>query len=69
MSSLFPVLAMLVVTAALITCSALFVPKGPNQVTVRTALMLAFAALYLMWAVTYMAQLHPLIRRRHQLQP
>lgn len=34
MGSVFPVLAMLVVTVALMTCAALFVPKGPNQVYV-----------------------------------
>ncbi|KAL9714019.1 hypothetical protein Ac2012v2_002326 [Leucoagaricus gongylophorus] len=62
MGSIFPVFAMLFVALGLMVCSALFVPKGPNQVTIRTALMLTFAATYLMWMVTYMAQLHPLIR-------
>ncbi|EEB97993.1 hypothetical protein MPER_02583 [Moniliophthora perniciosa FA553] len=61
MASAWPVLFMLIIVAALMTCAALFTPKGPQQVVVRTALMLALAACYLMWMVTYMAQLHPLI--------
>ncbi|KAF9563194.1 hypothetical protein CPC08DRAFT_600443, partial [Agrocybe pediades] len=61
MASIFPVLFMFVVTAGLMTLAALFVPKGPQQVTIRTSLMLALACCYLMWMVTYMAQLHPLI--------
>ncbi|KAF9004042.1 ATPase, V0 complex, subunit E1/e2 [Cyathus striatus] len=61
MASIFPVILMLLVTAGLMTASAIFVPKGPNQVTIRTALLLTFAACYLMWMITYMAQLHPII--------
>ncbi|KAK0480108.1 ATPase, V0 complex, subunit E1/e2 [Armillaria novae-zelandiae] len=61
MASIIPVFLVLVVVAALMTASALFVPKGPNQIVIRTGLMLALAACYLMWMVTYMAQLHPLI--------
>lgn len=76
---LFPILAVLVVVAALVACAAFLVPKGPNQVyvfcssfltllspepssTIRTALMLTLTAAYLMWMITYLAQLHPLIR-------
>jgi hypothetical protein len=47
--------------------------------TIRTAIMLTLASCYLMWMVTYMAQLHPLISKslnspvrphwlRHELQ-
>ncbi|TFK36626.1 ATP synthase subunit H-domain-containing protein [Crucibulum laeve] len=61
MSSIFPVIFVLIVTAGLMTLAALFTPKGPHQVTIRTSIMLAVAACYLMWMVTYMAQLHPLI--------
>jgi len=35
MAGLFPVLFMFVVTAGLVTFSALFTPKGPNQVYVH----------------------------------
>lgn len=34
MASLFPILLVLVVVAALMTCVALFTPKGPQQVFV-----------------------------------
>ncbi|KAI5450150.1 H(+)-transporting V0 sector ATPase subunit e [Naganishia albida] len=39
-------------------------PKGPNQTLIRTSLMLAITCCYLMWAITYMAQLHPLMAPR-----
>ncbi|KIJ91020.1 hypothetical protein K443DRAFT_510438 [Laccaria amethystina LaAM-08-1] len=61
MSSLFPVFLLLVITAGLMTASALFIPKGPNQVVIRTALLVGLVAFYLLWMITYMAQLHPLI--------
>ncbi|PPQ67629.1 hypothetical protein CVT24_002850 [Panaeolus cyanescens] len=65
MASVFPIWLYLVITAGLMTASALFVPKGPNQVTIRTALMLTFACCYLLWMITYMAQLHPMIAPMH----
>ncbi|KAF8800825.1 hypothetical protein BYT27DRAFT_7174966 [Phlegmacium glaucopus] len=68
MASILPVLIVFVAIACLMTASALFVPKGPHQVTVRTALMLTFAACYLLWMVTYLAQLHPLISPVHSVK-
>ncbi|KAL1738549.1 hypothetical protein HDZ31DRAFT_69880 [Schizophyllum fasciatum] len=56
MASVFPVVFWLAIVAALMVCAALFTPKGPQQV-----IMLALASCYLMWMITYMAQLHPLI--------
>jgi ATP synthase subunit H. len=84
MSSALPVVFILVIVLGLMTCAALFTPKGPNQMSValpssatfnvltsafnphfdsviRTAVMITLAACYLMWMVTYLAQLHPLI--------
>ncbi|TFK99407.1 ATPase, V0 complex, subunit E1/e2 [Pterulicium gracile] len=61
MASVLPVLIFLVVALGLMTVAALFTPKGPNQVVIRTGLMLTIASCYLMWMITYMAQLHPLI--------
>jgi len=61
MASILLVLFAFVVAAASMTAVALFTPKGPNQVTIRTALMLTLACCYLMWMITYMAQLHPMI--------
>ncbi|GAA6018934.1 hypothetical protein JCM11491_005684 [Sporobolomyces phaffii] len=46
------------------------VPKGENQVVIRTSIMLAVACCWLMWAITYLAQLHPLIKPiRSDLRP
>lgn len=40
-----------------------------NNRTWRSSLILAFASCYLMWFVTFMAQLHPLIEpRRNNLR-
>ncbi|KAJ7067185.1 ATPase, V0 complex, subunit E1/e2 [Mycena amicta] len=62
MSTILPIFFLLAIVAGLMTCAALFTPKGPNQVVIRTAIMLALAACYLMWMVTYLAQLHPLLQ-------
>ncbi|OAA69055.1 ATPase, V0 complex, subunit E [Cordyceps fumosorosea ARSEF 2679] len=44
-------------------------PKGENQVLWRSSLILAIVSCYLMWAITFLAQLHPLIRpKRHDLR-
>ncbi|KAG2047251.1 hypothetical protein BDR06DRAFT_897826 [Suillus hirtellus] len=63
MASVIPVIFILAVVLGLIACGYLFVPKGPHQTIIRTAIMLTFASCYLMWMVTYMAQLHPLISK------
>ncbi|RHZ63496.1 hypothetical protein Glove_329g44 [Diversispora epigaea] len=47
---------------ALVFASYFSVPKGPNQTTIRTSVILAIICCYLMWAITYLAQLHPLIK-------
>ncbi|KAF8239612.1 hypothetical protein L208DRAFT_12625 [Tricholoma matsutake] len=60
MASILPVLFVLVIIVALMTCAMLFVPKGPQQVLIRTSLVIALVACYLLWMVTYLAQLHPL---------
>ncbi|KAL3418340.1 ATP synthase subunit H [Phlyctema vagabunda] len=36
-------------------------PKGETQTTWRSSLILSFASCYIMWAITFLAQLHPLI--------
>ncbi|KAK1516155.1 hypothetical protein CPAR01_16474 [Colletotrichum paranaense] len=36
-------------------------PKGDTQIIWRSSLLLALACCYLMWAITFLAQLHPLI--------
>ncbi|WFD45887.1 H(+)-transporting V0 sector ATPase subunit e [Malassezia furfur] len=37
-------------------------PKGPNQVLIRSSVVLTLSCCYLMWFCVYMAQLHPLIQ-------
>ncbi|KAI8713232.1 hypothetical protein NCS52_01266900 [Fusarium sp. LHS14.1] len=54
----------LVVIAALCIASWFLAPKGENQVLWRSSLILAIVSCYLMWAITFMAQLHPLIAPR-----
>ncbi|KAH8804802.1 ATPase, V0 complex, subunit E1/e2, partial [Xylogone sp. PMI_703] len=45
-------------------------PKGENQTTWRSSLILSFTSCYLMWAITFLAQWHPLIApRRGDLRP
>ncbi|KAI5477769.1 hypothetical protein MNV49_005958 [Pseudohyphozyma bogoriensis] len=57
--------------AAAVAAGGFFVvPKGENQVVTRTAIILAITCCWLMWAITYLAQLHPLIKpRRADLRP
>ncbi|KAG6374371.1 ATP synthase subunit H-domain-containing protein [Boletus reticuloceps] len=61
MASMFPIIFVLVIILGLMVCGYLFVPKGAQQTTIRTAILLTLASCYLMWMITYMAQLHPLI--------
>ncbi|KAJ7762005.1 ATPase, V0 complex, subunit E1/e2 [Mycena maculata] len=61
MSTVLPIIFILAIVVVLMTCAAIFTPKGPQQVVIRTAIMLTLATCYLMWMVTYLAQLHPLI--------
>ncbi|PFH55051.1 hypothetical protein XA68_10891 [Ophiocordyceps unilateralis] len=50
-----------VVIAALCTASWFLAPKGANQVLWRSSLILSIVSCFLMWAITYLAQLNPLI--------
>ncbi|KAK7745245.1 H(+)-transporting V0 sector ATPase subunit e [Diatrype stigma] len=59
----------LVIVVAMSVAAWFLAPKGENQTTWRSSLILAFASCYLMWFVTFMAQLHPLIQpRRNDLR-
>ncbi|XTI85223.1 ATPase, V0 complex, subunit E1/e2 [Cenococcum geophilum] len=45
-------------------------PKGENQTVWRSTLILSAVACFLMWAITFLAQWHPLIvPRRLDLRP
>ena len=54
----------LVVIVALCLASWFFSPKGENQVLWRSSLILTIISCYLMWAITFLAQLNPLIEPR-----
>lgn len=61
MSSTIPVLVILVVVLGLMAATWFTTPKGPNQTLIRTSVLLTLACCYLMWMITYLAQVHPLI--------
>ncbi|KAK8146857.1 hypothetical protein MY1884_009568 [Beauveria asiatica] len=59
----------LFVIVAMCAAAWLLAPKGENRVLWRSSLILAIVSCYLMWAITFLAQLHPLIRpKRHDLR-
>ncbi|WVO18350.1 V-type proton ATPase subunit E [Cryptococcus depauperatus] len=53
-----------IVIAAVGAVGWFIVPKGKNQTLFRSSLLLTLTCCYLMWAVTYLCQLHPLITPR-----
>lgn len=47
-----------------------FSPKGDNQTLWRSTLILSIASCYIMWAIVFMAQWHPLIApKRSDIRP
>ncbi|EXV01021.1 ATP synthase subunit H domain protein [Metarhizium robertsii] len=59
----------LVIIVALCVASWFLAPKGQNQVLWRSSLILSIVSCYLMWAITFLAQLHPLIEpKRNDLR-
>ncbi|KAK3990096.1 vacuolar ATPase [Cladorrhinum sp. PSN332] len=54
----------LVIIIGMSVAAWVFSPKGENQVLWRSSLILAFVSCYLMWAITFLAQLNPLIEPR-----
>ncbi|KAB8216900.1 V-type proton ATPase subunit E [Aspergillus flavus] len=60
----------LIVIAVASVVAWVFSPKGENQTLWRSTLILAFVSCYLMWAITFMAQWHPLISpKRADIRP
>ncbi|KAL0944204.1 6-phosphogluconate dehydrogenase 2 [Colletotrichum truncatum] len=60
----------LVIVAAMAAAAWFLSPKGENQIIWRSSLLLALACCYLMWAITFLAQLNPLIEpRRSNIRP
>ncbi|KAK5660218.1 hypothetical protein OQA88_12752 [Cercophora sp. LCS_1] len=64
MANGYSVFVGLVVIAAMCAGAWFFSPKGENNVLWRSSLILTFISCYLMWAITFLAQLHPLIEPR-----
>ncbi|KAK4103660.1 hypothetical protein N658DRAFT_505325 [Parathielavia hyrcaniae] len=54
----------LVIVVAMAIAAWFFSPKGENQVLWRSSIILSIASCYLMWAITFLSQLHPLIEPR-----
>ncbi|KAI8983039.1 ATP synthase subunit H-domain-containing protein [Pilobolus umbonatus] len=46
-----------------VVCSLayVFTPKSNEQTVIRTVIIMSLICCYIMWAITYLAQLHPLI--------
>ncbi|KAL2830180.1 ATPase, V0 complex, subunit E1/e2 [Aspergillus pseudoustus] len=60
----------LIVVVAAGVAAWLFSPKGENQTLWRSTLILSLASCYLMWAITFLAQWHPLISpKRADIRP
>ncbi|KAF2002287.1 hypothetical protein P154DRAFT_521106 [Amniculicola lignicola CBS 123094] len=51
----------LIVLAIVVGAAWFLSPKGENQTIWRSTLILSAVSMYLMWAITFIAQLHPLI--------
>ncbi|WVF71227.1 V-type proton ATPase subunit E [Kwoniella sp. CBS 6097] len=52
------------IIAAIAAVAWFITPKGKNQTLLRTSALMTLTCCYLMWAITYLAQLNPLITPR-----
>ncbi|KAF2271476.1 uncharacterized protein EI97DRAFT_437791 [Westerdykella ornata] len=50
-----------IVVAVFCAAAWFLAPKGENQTIWRSTLVLSAVSMYLMWLITFLAQLHPLI--------
>ncbi|KAK9457265.1 ATP synthase subunit H-domain-containing protein [Dipodascopsis uninucleata] len=70
MSSGAEVLYVLIAVVGVSVASWFLTPKGDSQTVVRSSIILTLAMCYIMWALTYLSQLHPLIQpMRSDLRP
>ncbi|KAK4499462.1 hypothetical protein PRZ48_009977 [Zasmidium cellare] len=64
------ILISIVVVVAIALGAWFFSPKGENQAVWRSTIILSAASCWLMWAITFLAQWHPLIApERKDLRP
>jgi len=54
----------LAIVIAMCAAAWVFSPKGENQVLWRSSIILSIVSCFLMWAITFLAQLNPLIEPR-----
>ncbi|KJY02474.1 Vacuolar ATP synthase subunit e like protein [Zymoseptoria brevis] len=60
----------IIVVVAIAMAAWFFSPKGENQTVWRSSIILSVASCWLMWAITFLAQWHPLIvPERSDLRP
>ncbi|OJJ01075.1 hypothetical protein ASPVEDRAFT_40613 [Aspergillus versicolor CBS 583.65] len=60
----------LIVVVGAAVAAWVFSPKGDNQTLWRSTLILSIVSCYLMWAITFLAQWHPLIApKRADIRP
>ncbi|EME79700.1 uncharacterized protein MYCFIDRAFT_37797, partial [Pseudocercospora fijiensis CIRAD86] len=64
------ILISIIVVLAVAAGAWFFSPKGENQTVWRSTIILSAASCWLMWAITFLAQWHPLISpERNDLRP
>ncbi|BCS18052.1 H(+)-transporting V0 sector ATPase subunit e [Aspergillus puulaauensis] len=70
MASGWSLLIGLIVVVGAAVAAWVFSPKGDNQTLWRSTLILSIVSCYLMWAITFLAQWHPLIApKRADIRP
>ncbi|KAJ6011959.1 hypothetical protein N7499_013071 [Penicillium canescens] len=63
------VIGLIIIVAASVAAWFLS-PKGENQTLFRSTLILTFVSCYLMWAIVFLSQWHPLIApKRADIRP
>ncbi|CAI4056519.1 hypothetical protein SKDZ_03G0570 [Saccharomyces kudriavzevii ZP591] len=69
MSSFYTVVGVFIVVSAMSVLFWIMAPKN-NQTVWRSTVILTLAMMFLMWAITFLCQLHPLVApRRSDLRP